>query len=134
VSARKGMAKVSRNGRSASPAPRGEAIGGRNAPESVRPRDRARKGRAPSTDLRISPREDGTLDEVFVAEPVNVHLEQMADDHWWMGIDLADGSQMMVTLWTGGAKGNRRGSRIFARVEHEKPSEIRRKYRTTRAR
>lgn len=40
--------------------------------------------------------EDGTLDEVVVWHPEFVHLEQMADDHWWLRIDMPDGQPDVV--------------------------------------
>lgn len=68
--------------------------------------------------MRIETRDDGTLDEVVVDHPVSVHLEQMEDDSWWLGIDIGDGDPLVVWLGTRGrkAKGGRpkqKPQRIF---------------------
>lgn len=34
----------------------------------------------------------GEIDEVVFTDPQMVHIEQMDDDCWWIGVDLADGS------------------------------------------
>lgn len=46
--------------------------------------------------------DDGTLDEVIVPN-CHAHLEQMGDNHWWLGLDLSDGTHVAVNLWTGRA-------------------------------
>lgn len=43
--------------------------------------------------------EDGTVDEVFVPATF-VHIEQMDDNAWWMGITQPDGELVHVNLWT----------------------------------
>jgi hypothetical protein len=48
--------------------------------------------------VRIEPRDDGTLYEVFVHRPASVHLEQMSNQHWWLGITLEDGRRVVVNL------------------------------------
>ena len=53
---------------------------------------------------------DGTLDEVF-CEPCQLHLEQMAGGHWWIGILVGDGVFHHINLH---AKG-----KITARIETE---------------
>lgn len=35
--------------------------------------------------------EDGTLDE-FICDQASVHLEQMDSGHWWLGVQLPDGT------------------------------------------
>lgn len=51
------------------------------------------------------------LDEVFVHDPKNIHIEQMDDGAWWMRIERPEGDALVVNLWT---KGNKR---IHARAE-----------------
>ena len=34
----------------------------------------------------------GEIDEVVFNRPQMVHIEQMGDECWWIGVDLADGS------------------------------------------
>lgn len=45
--------------------------------------------------------EDGTLDEIFAGP---VHIEQMDDNHWWIGIALPNGETLHVNFWTPRAK------------------------------
>lgn len=56
--------------------------------------------------------DDGTLDEVC-AHGAFVHLEQMDDDQWWLGIDVG-GRSLHVNLWT------KRNTRIHARAEEDR--------------
>lgn len=42
---------------------------------------------------------DGTLDEVW-ARGAHVHVEQMSDELWWMGLTFPDGSMLHVNFWT----------------------------------
>ena len=44
--------------------------------------------------------DDESLDEVVVHEPLFVHLEQMSDDSWWLGIDLKNGKVININLWS----------------------------------
>ncbi|HJQ37183.1 MAG TPA: hypothetical protein VKB93_08595 [Thermoanaerobaculia bacterium] len=44
--------------------------------------------------MEIRRNADGTLDEV-VANDVVVHLEQMADNCWWMGVSTADNAHLV---------------------------------------
>ena len=39
---------------------------------------------------------DGEIDEVVFTNPEVVHIEQMSDKCWWIGVHLADG-----TYWSG---------------------------------
>lgn len=70
-----------------------------------------------SYELRYQPNRRGelTLDEV-VARDATVHLEQMDDDSWWLGVDLLDGQRLMISL-------ARRKRKVHATVEVEPPSE-----------
>lgn len=40
------------------------------------------------------------LDEVCIANPAFVHLEQMSKGAWWLRIDLADGRGVVVRLYS----------------------------------
>ena len=60
-------------------------------------------------------RNELTLDEV-VARGVDVHLEQMSGDSWWLGIDLPDTRRIMVSI-------GRRKSKVHAAADIEPPSE-----------
>ncbi len=42
---------------------------------------------------------DESVDEI-VASNVSLHLEQMDDGYWWMGISRPNGERMMVNLYT----------------------------------
>jgi hypothetical protein len=53
---------------------------------------------SPGHEIRLN--EDGTLDEVCAWG--FVHLEQMDDGHWWLGIDTIDGQLLHVNLWARG--------------------------------
>ena len=44
--------------------------------------------------IEIRRHSDGTLDEI-VANDVFVHLEQMADNFWWMGVSTADNTHLV---------------------------------------
>lgn len=52
----------------------------------------------PRYEIRLN--DDGSLDEVVATAPTHVHLEQMADDAWWLRIDMPDGRAVVVNLWT----------------------------------
>ena len=45
--------------------------------------------------IEIRRNKDGSLDEI-VAQGCDIHLEQMSNSHWWMGITLDDGSAYSV--------------------------------------
>lgn len=38
------------------------------------------------------------LDEFVARMPRFVHLEQMSDDHWWMNVELSDGTRHDINL------------------------------------
>ena len=44
---------------------------------------------------RIQLNGDGTLDEVVAG---GAHLEQMADNHWWLSMRRKDGTEVIVNL------------------------------------
>jgi hypothetical protein len=44
------------------------------------------------------PDREATLDEVFVTEPQNVHLEQMSDSGWWLCIVTRGGRRLDVNI------------------------------------
>jgi hypothetical protein len=44
--------------------------------------------------IEVRRNSDGTLDEI-VANDVVVHLEQMADNFWWMGVSTADNAHLV---------------------------------------
>ncbi len=46
----------------------------------------------------VRPNDDGTLDEI-VATGVDLHIEQLSDNQWWIGITKGDESQRVV-FWT----------------------------------
>lgn len=64
-----------------------------------------------SDNIVIRRNDDGSLDEI-VAENVMVHLEQMDDGYWWLGIKTAAGETLHVDLQT------RRRAHIDANVEY----------------
>lgn len=47
---------------------------------------------------RVQFNDDGSLDEVVVQGMG--HLEQLADNHWWLGLTRPDGSQMAIWLYS----------------------------------
>lgn len=92
----------------------------------------ALSGTPPYYQVRVN--EDGTLDEVVAGDfgwspgagkrrgirrqrGVNVHLEQMDSDHWWLGVGLPDGRLLHVDFWTESRRANRRGRAIKAKAE-----------------
>ncbi len=86
---------------------------------------RQRVGASSREPYRVGLRhDDATLDELLCSLPSFVHLEQMSDDAWWLGVDLADGRQIHVNLTTGG---KRRGARITGTctVEGNKSAPVR---------
>jgi hypothetical protein len=44
--------------------------------------------------------EDGSIDEIVIGAASHVHLEQMDDGHWWLGIMCDDGARLRVNLAT----------------------------------
>lgn len=41
--------------------------------------------------------ETGALDE-FIAQGAEVHLEAMAEAHWWIGVTLPDGRRWIINV------------------------------------
>ena len=39
------------------------------------------------------------IDEIVIHD-CTVHIEQMSDDSWWIGVDLADGTYWAGNFWT----------------------------------
>jgi hypothetical protein len=54
------------------------------------------------------------IDEIVIHD-CTVHIEQMSDDAWWIGIDLADGSYWEGNFWTLGST----GSMVFTEQESD---------------
>lgn len=69
-----------------------------------------------SSSIRIETNEDSSLDEVVVDIPDLVHIEQMSDNLWWVGIDVGD-EQLVVEFYTGRAK-------IKAKLRYESPTSV----------
>ena len=51
----------------------------------------------PWCEVRLNP--DGTIDEIVTHKPVSVHLEQMDDGQYWIGMtdDAGDVQHVMLT-------------------------------------
>lgn len=54
------------------------------------------------------------IDEIVILNPECVHVEQMDDRCWWIGIDLPDGG-----YWAGNFMCDRRGRMTFNEQEME---------------
>lgn len=54
-------------------------------------------------------RDDNDIDEIVIKDVAMVHVEQMTDRCWWIGIDLVDGG-----YWSGNFVANSRGLMRFA--------------------
>lgn len=50
-------------------------------------------------------RRGGEIDELVITNPTAVHIEQMDDDCWWIGINTDDGGMWMGNFYTIGASG-----------------------------
>lgn len=62
--------------------------------------------------VEIRPNDDGSIDEI-VAHGCNLHIEQMSDSNWYMGIEASDGSYWQ--FWFG-AK-NQKSHVVFHHTE-----------------
>jgi hypothetical protein len=62
-------------------------------------------------EIRRNP--DGSIDEIVMRLPLNVHIEQMDDSGWFMGVEMEDGTYWQ--FWFG-AK-NRKSHVEFRHVE-----------------
>jgi len=50
----------------------------------------------PSFEIRNN--EDESLDEIVACHPTFIHIEQMADNHWWMAIETAEGHRLHINF------------------------------------
>lgn len=64
--------------------------------------------------VEIRPNDDKSIDEIVAKKVAILHIEQMSDDGWFMGLDMEDGSYWQ--FWFG-AK-NRKAHVEFRHVEH----------------
>lgn len=55
----------------------------------------------------------GDIDEVVISNPQTVHVEQMGDRHWWIGVYMPDGS-----YWMGNFTADSRGRMRFSEQEN----------------
>jgi hypothetical protein len=62
--------------------------------------------------VEIRKNADGTIDEI-VAKGADLHIEQMSDDGWYMGMEMPDGSYWQ--FWIGSK--NRRSSVVVRHTE-----------------
>jgi hypothetical protein len=53
------------------------------------------------------------IDEIVLHHPAVVHIEQMGDRCWWIGIDMPDG-----TYWHGNFVADSRGRMRFSEQEN----------------
>lgn len=60
------------------------------------------------------PADGGDIDEVVIRNAAAVHVEQMDDRCWWIGIDLPDGSR-----WMGNFSCDSRGRMTFSEQANE---------------
>lgn len=51
-------------------------------------------------EIRVN--DDMTLDEVVADKPLHLHLEQMSERSWWMGIQTKDGRHITVNFESNG--------------------------------
>lgn len=72
-----------------------------------------------SSAVEIRPNPDGSIDEI-AAEKCSVHIEQMSDDGWYMGIEASDGS--FWQFWLGSK--NRRSHVEFRHTETTSAAEM----------
>ena len=68
----------------------------------------------PPVEIRRNP--DQSIDEICI-DGGNVHIEQMSDDGWYMGVEAKDGSYWQ--FWFGSK--NRKSHVEFRHVEHSPP-------------
>lgn len=54
------------------------------------------------TPVEIRRNDDGSIDEI-IAHGANLHIEQMSDDGWFMGLEVPDGSSW--DFWFGAKNG-----------------------------
>ncbi len=58
-------------------------------------------------------RDAGNIDELVLHDATAVHVEQMSDRCWWIGIDLGDGR-----YWHGNFSADSRGRMVFSEQEN----------------
>lgn len=63
----------------------------------------------------VDMRDCGDIDEIVVTEPSVVHIEQMNDRCWWIGITMPDGS-----YWSGNFAATSRGVMTFGQQEDDR--------------
>jgi hypothetical protein len=56
---------------------------------------------------------DGDIDEIVLTDVATVHVEQMGDRCWWIGITLADGG-----YWAGNLHATSRGHMSFTEQDN----------------
>lgn len=61
-----------------------------------------------------SMRDGGDIDEIVITEPSVVHIEQMTDRCWWIGITMPDNSE-----WTGNFTCDSRGRMGFMQQDND---------------
>lgn len=54
------------------------------------------------------------LDEVVARDVSYVHLEQLSSSMWWLGLDLADGTHVAITVGSSSGK-----AEVVANVDDE---------------
>lgn len=64
----------------------------------------------PGVEVRLN--EDGTIDEIVTAQPVRLHMEQMEDGRYWIGLDWKVGRRSYhQAIWL-----HRHGKHIYPTV------------------
>lgn len=58
----------------------------------------------------------GEIDEIVFTNPSAVHIEQMSDNCWWIGVDLPDGS-----YWAGNFSAVSKKRMTFREQESDVP-------------
>lgn len=65
---------------------------------------------------RPTDRDAGDIDEIVIDHPTSIHVEQMDDRRWWIGIYLSEEGQE-CRRWTGEFIANSRGRMGFYEIE-----------------
>ena len=63
---------------------------------------------------RILWNDDTEIDEVVFTDPQHVHIEQMGDECWWIGVTLNDGS-----YWAGNFMAKSKKAMTFTEQESD---------------
>jgi len=61
---------------------------------------------------------EGHIDEIVASNPQSVHVEQLSDHHWYLGITASDGT--IHQFWFGAENGRSR-VRFFNHLVDERP-------------